>query len=239
MWALGIAAFRLSGCDGKPDNPCPIGKLPLTDTLFTYNEEFYDKPSRFVLFPKSKVRLQSGQGAAYMVAGPHNLLSRLATYQSLDSISLDFDHCIFKYHVFDITIRGDKIDYVSVTDSSILDFSESYAGGNLELRTTGHTTGQIRGAFDELILKNQSSMGLQVEAAMDRFILQHGGLGDVDAQAALPRNAWVWVNASGNVYLPEMDTIHATVNGAGTVYYRGDPYLDTVVNGSGSVKKME
>jgi hypothetical protein len=239
MCVLSVAAVGLGSCDGKPDNPCPMGKLPVGDTLFAYNDAYYDKPSRFILFPKTALKLLSGDGAAFVVKGPSNLLSRIGTYQSMDSISLDFEHCIFKYDIFDITIRAENIEYVSVTDSSILDISDTYTSGHLQIRTEGHTTGHVRGQFGALDMTNHSTMGLQVEASMDKFILRHGGQGDVDARAATPAHAWIWLNGPGNVYLPEMDTIHATVNGEGTVFYLGDPYLDTLINGKGSVKKLE
>ncbi|MBI1185153.1 hypothetical protein GC194_12835 [bacterium] len=228
----------LASCHKHVKNPCPNGKLPLADTVFRYDSAYYKSPSRFFIYTKAKVNIVNGDFSSYRVNGPHNLLSRLKTHQTGDSLNLDYSDCIFHYSYFSVTVLAPQIDYLSLHDSSQLAFDANYAQNKLELELNDRVSGKIDGTFESLSINNNSTEAFSIAGAPKNLLINHYGTKDVDARDAKITIADVKNYAKSDLYIPPVETLYVTINDSGNVYYQGDPVIIKKGGGVGSVIKL-
>ncbi len=232
-------AFIYSCSGDNKVNPCPNGKLPLNDTIYSYNDEWYSNPKRFMVFAKSKVSLAKGAYGAYGVSGPHNLIGRIQTYQKGDSFYLDYDQCIFKFQPFETTIYGPQIDMVSIYDSSICAFDPDFTQETIIINSNDRTSGVISGKFGSLFVNHSSENEIAIEGEHSRLYLTHNGKADVNALDCKAVQADITNNSIADVYVTEVESLFVEINSSGNVYYQGNPVLEVKNNGTGQAIKFE
>lgn len=236
---LFIFSGVLSSCgNDNVNNPCPNGKLPLSDTIFSYNDEYYDNPSNFFIYAKSTVSLAKGTFGAFDVQGQQNILNRFRTFQKGDTFNLDYDDCIFKFKPLDVTVFGTAINQVNIHDSSICNFSPDFTQEGLKLNLYDRVSGKIDGQFGVLNIENNSQNPISIEGTHGSLLLSHLGNDDVNALEANIKTANIKSYSKFDVYVSAVETLYVTINDVGNVYYEGDPVLDVKSSGTGQAIKL-
>lgn len=236
VWAFAIGLLMFSSCKDADDfRPCIVGEDPFSDTMHRYDTNYYDAPSHFSIFPKTKVKLVSSNWHGFKVSAQGNVNSRLSSVQREDTMYLDFKNCVFRYDQVSTTVHGSGIEGLTIRDSSTIDFDVDYTSPSMTLRILGPSDGNISGNIDLLTVKNNSGRAVTHNGTNSRLDLRHTGNGVFNAEKATIRVAVVSNYGTGDVFMPPVDTLVANILDSGNVYYLGTPEIVSNVVGTGRV----
>ena len=159
--------------------------------------------------------IQQGDNESYRVEADSNLLSKISTTVSGNTLSISNLNSVS---------NGAVKFYVTLKNLNVL---TTNGGGNSEV--TGINTDKLTITLDN------GKMTLSGKT-QDLIATINGG-GNIDAKDLQSQAATVTINGEGKANVNVVNTLKAVVNGGGSITYTGNPQVTQQVNGQGSVKQ--
>ncbi len=159
--------------------------------------------------------IQQGDNESYRVEADSNLLSKISTTVSGNTLSISNLNSVS---------NGAVKFYVTLKNLNVL---TTNGGGNSEV--TGINTDKLTITLDN------GKMTLSGKT-QDLIATINGG-GNIDAKDLQSQTATVTINGEGKANVNVVNTLKAVVNGGGSITYTGNPQVTQQVNGQGSVKQ--
>lgn len=159
--------------------------------------------------------LQQGDNESYRVEADSNLLSKISTTVSGNTLSISNLNSVS---------NGAVKFYVTLKNLNVL---TTNGGGNSEV--TGINTDKVTITLDN------GKMTLSGKT-QDLIATINGG-GNIDAKDLQSQTGTVTINGEGKANVNVVNTLKAVVNGGGSITYTGNPQVTQQVNGQGSVKQ--
>jgi hypothetical protein len=171
--------------------------------------------SSVVLNGPGTLIIQQGDNESYRVEADSNLLSKISTTVSGNTLSISNLNSVS---------NGAVKFYVTLKNLNVL---TTNGGGNSEV--TGINT-------DKLTITLDNGKMTLVGKTQDLIATINGG-GNIDAKDLQSQTATVTINGEGKANVNVVNTLKAVVNGGGSITYTGNPQVTQQVNGQGSVKQ--
>jgi len=171
--------------------------------------------SSVVLNGPGTLIIQQGDNESYRVEADSNLLSKISTTVSGNTLSISNLNSVS---------NGAVKFYVTLKNLNVL---TANGGGNSEV--TGINT-------DKLTITLDNGKMTLVGKTQDLIATINGG-GNIDAKDLQSQTATVTINGEGKANVNVVNTLKAVVNGGGSITYTGNPQVTQQVNGQGSVKQ--
>lgn len=159
--------------------------------------------------------IQQGDNESYRVEADSNLLSKISTTVSGNTLSISNLNSVS---------NGAVKFYVTLKKLNVL---TTNGGGNSEV--TGINT-------DKLTITLDNGKMTLAGKTQDLISTINGG-GNIDAKDLQSQTATVTINGEGKANVNVVNTLKAVVNGGGSITYTGNPQVTQQVNGQGSVKQ--
>jgi len=159
--------------------------------------------------------IQQGDNESYRVEADSNLLSKISTTVSGNTLSISNLNSVS---------NGAVKFYVTLKNLNVLTVN---GGGNSEV--TGINT-------DKLTITLDNGKMTLAGKTQDLIATINGG-GNIDAKDLQSQTATVTINGEGKANVNVVNTLKAVVNGGGSITYTGNPQVTQQVNGQGSVKQ--
>lgn len=159
--------------------------------------------------------IQQGDNESYRVEADSNLLSKISTTVSGNTLSISNLNSVG---------NGAVKFYVTLKNLNVL---TANGGGNSEV--TGINT-------DKLTITLDNGKMTLAGKTQDLIATINGG-GNIDAKDLQSQTATVTINGEGKANVNVVNTLKAVVNGGGSITYTGNPQVTQQVNGQGSVKQ--
>ncbi len=158
--------------------------------------------------------IQQGDNESYRVEADSNLLSKISTTVSGNTLSISN---------LNSGGNGAVKFYVTLKNLNAL---TANGGGNSEV--TGINTDKLTVTLDN------GKMTLTGKA--NNLVATINGGGNIAASDLQSQSATVTINGEGKANVNVVNTLTAVVNGGGSITYTGSPQVTQQVNGQGSVK---
>lgn len=171
--------------------------------------------SSVVLNGPGTLIIQQGDNESYRVEADSNLLSKISTTVSGNTLSISNLNSVS---------NGAVKFYVTLKNLNVL---TANGGGNSEV--TGINT-------DKLTITLDNGKMTLVGKTQDLIATINGG-GNIDAKDLQSQTATVTINGEGKANVNVVNTLKAVVNGGGSITYTGNPQVTQQVNGQGSVQQ--
>lgn len=159
--------------------------------------------------------IQQGDNESYRVEADSNLLTKISTTVSGNTLSISNLNSVG---------NGAVKFYVTLKNLNVL---TANGGGNSEV--TGINT-------DKLTITLDNGKMTLAGKTQDLIATINGG-GNIDAKDLQSQIATVTINGEGKANVNVVNTLKAVVNGGGSITYTGNPQVTQQVNGQGSVKQ--
>jgi ketopantoate reductase len=187
-----------------------------------------------------KVHVSEGTGQQVRVEAEDNIISRLETYVSNNTLIVKFKNgwTIIPHRTVHVYVSTDVYHGLVLNGSGGIDCGNNLNTDHLRLTVNGSGDMTVRTTANSIDGKVEGSGDINLSGSATDLKSEVNGSGDFNALQLQTNTADVYINGSGEQTVWVEQTLNARINGSGTVKYTGNAAVNTNINGSGKVKKI-
>lgn len=156
-----------------------------------------------------------GSAQSLTIRGDSELLSRLETSVSDQTLVVDLEPEVDPRQAFELTIEVPELRSIEISGSA-----------------SAAALGLASESFELVI---SGSGAVQVSGSAGALTTLISGSGQADLSGLAVREAHVRVTGSGNLEIDASERLDVEISGSGSVLYRGSPTVSSRISGSGTV----